>query len=108
MEKTIPIPVDAKVTWLRIVRNWQLYVMIAPAVILIFIFNYIPMAGAQITFRDYNPIGGIWGSAWVGLKNFEWFFSIPEAWRMIRNTLVLRIITTTGTSAISPSCRWRI
>ena len=89
MEKTIPIPVDAKITWLRIVRNWQLYVMIAPAIILIFIFSYIPMVGAQIAFRDYNPIGGIWGSPWVGLKNFEWFFSIPDAWRMIRNTLVL-------------------
>ena len=89
MEKTISIPVNAKITWLRIIRNWQLYVMIAPAIILIFIFNYIPMAGAQIAFRDYNPIGGIWGSPWVGLKNFDWFFSLPEAWRMIRNTIVL-------------------
>ena len=89
MEKTTPIQVNAKITWLRIVRNWQLYVMIAPAIILIFIFNYIPMAGAQIAFRDYNPIGGIWGSPWVGLKNFDWFFSLPEAWRMIRNTIVL-------------------
>ena len=89
MEKTIPIPVNAKITWLKIIRNWQLYVMIAPAIILIFIFSYIPMAGAQIAFRDYNPIGGIWGSPWVGLKNFEWFFSIPDAWQMIRNTLVL-------------------
>jgi putative aldouronate transport system permease protein len=89
MEKTTPIQVNAKITWLRIIRNWQLYVMIAPAIILIFIFNYIPMAGAQIAFRDYNPIGGIWGSPWVGLKNFDWFFSLPEAWRMIRNTIVL-------------------
>ena len=89
MEKTIPIPVGAKVIWLKIIRNWQLYVMIAPAVILIFIFSYIPMAGAQIAFRDYNPIGGIWGSPWVGLKNFDWFFSLPDAWRMIRNTIVL-------------------
>jgi putative aldouronate transport system permease protein len=89
MEKTIPLPVGAKVTWLKIIRNWQLYVMIAPAVILIFIFSYIPMAGAQIAFRDYNPIGGIWGSPWVGLKNFDWFFSLPEAWRMIRNTILL-------------------
>ncbi len=89
MKMTIPAPVNAKITWLRIIRNWQLYVMIAPAIILIFIFNYIPMAGAQIAFRDYNPIGGIWGSPWVGLKNFDWFFSLPEAWRMIRNTIVL-------------------
>ena len=89
MEKTISIPVNAMTTRLRIIRNWQLYVMIAPAIIMIFIFSYIPMAGAQIAFRDYNPIGGIWGSPWVGFKNFEWFFSIPDAWRLIRNTLVL-------------------
>src|SRR5918993_2706932 len=79
----------ARKTWLKIVRNWQLYVMIAPAVILIFIFSYIPMAGAQIAFRDYNPVQGIWGSPWVGLENFKWFFSIPDTWRLIRNTLVL-------------------
>lgn len=89
MAKTILLPVNPKITWLKIARNWQLYAMIAPAVILIFIFNYIPMAGAQIAFRDYNPVGGIWGSPWVGLKHFEWFFSIPDAWRLIRNTLVL-------------------
>src|SRR3972149_6360370 len=89
MKQTIIIPVKAGISWFRIVRNWQLYIMIAPAILLVFIFNYIPMAGAQIAFRDYNPIGGIWGSPWVGLKNFEWFFSIPDAWRMIRNTLVL-------------------
>jgi putative aldouronate transport system permease protein len=71
MQKAIPIPVNARITWHKIVRNWQLYIMIAPAVLLIFIFNYIPMAGVQIAFRDYNPIQGIWGSPWVGLKNFE-------------------------------------
>jgi putative aldouronate transport system permease protein len=63
--------------------------MIAPAILLVIIFNYIPMAGVQIAFRDYNPIQGIWGSPWVGLKHFEWFFSLPDAWRLIRNTLVL-------------------
>ena len=94
MEKAIPIPVKVKAvtsrtTWTKIVRNWQLYVMIAPAVILIFIFSYIPMVGAQIAFRDYNPVQGIWGSPWVGFENFRWFFSIPDAWRLIRNTLVL-------------------
>lgn len=89
MEKAISIPVNTKTTLIKIFRNWQLYVMIAPALILIFIFSYIPMAGAQIAFRDYNPVGGIWGSPWVGLKHFEWFFSIPDAWRLIRNTLVL-------------------
>jgi putative aldouronate transport system permease protein len=94
MEKSIALPYDAKkkkrkAIWVKIIRNWQLYVMIAPAVIMIFVFAYIPMAGAQIAFRDYNPIQGIWGSPWVGLDHFKLFFSIPDAWRLIRNTLVL-------------------
>ena len=42
MKITIPAPVNAKITWLKIVRNWQLYVMIAPAIILIFIFTLYP------------------------------------------------------------------
>lgn len=94
MEKAMSIPVNARTVraqkiWRKIARNWQLYVMIAPAVILIFIFSYIPMAGAQIAFRDYNPVQGIWGSPWVGFENFRWFFTIPDAWRLIRNTLML-------------------
>jgi putative aldouronate transport system permease protein len=84
-----PMPTYAKNTWRKFVRNWQLYIMIAPTIILIFVFSYIPMVGAQIAFRNYNPIQGIWGSPWVGLQNFEWFFSIPDSWNLIRNTLVL-------------------
>jgi putative aldouronate transport system permease protein len=89
MEKTLANSSSKRTTWLKIVRNWQLYVMIAPTIILLAIFAYIPMAGVQIAFRDYNPVQGIWGSPWVGFKHFEWFFSIPDAWRIIRNTLVL-------------------
>jgi putative aldouronate transport system permease protein len=85
----MPISVKAKKTWRNVIQNWQLYIMIAPILILVLIFSYIPMAGAQIAFRDYNPIQGIWGSPWVGLDNFDWFFSMPDAWRLIRNTLVL-------------------
>ncbi|MGC9522922.1 MAG: ABC transporter permease [Anaerolineae bacterium] len=93
MIRATSVPVDVKHTWLvirrRVIRNWELYVMIAPVIILIFVFSYIPMVGAQIAFRDYNPRQGIWGSPWVGLDNFKWFFSIPTCWRLIRNTLML-------------------
>ena len=70
-----------------IVTDWQLYVLIAPAVIYIFLFNYMPMYGVQIAFKNFKPSKGIWGSAWVGFKYFEKFFNNPLFWRLIWNTM---------------------
>lgn len=51
------------------------------------IFKYWPMYGIVIAFKDYVPRKGIWGSEWVGLKNFEYFFQSQDAARTIRNTV---------------------
>ena len=71
--------------------HWQIYLLVAPAVIYIFLFNYLPMVGLQIAFRDYRASKGIWGSQWVGLKYFIKFFNYPNCWKIIRNTLVLSL-----------------
>jgi putative aldouronate transport system permease protein len=63
--------------------------MLAPAVLLLFVFNYIPMYGIIIAFKDYNLFGGVFGSPWVGLKNFEYFFTDPTFWRVMRNTITI-------------------
>lgn len=55
------------------------------------VFNYVPMYGAQISFRNYTAKDGILGSAWVGVKHFVKFFTSPQFWRLIRNTFVLSI-----------------
>jgi putative aldouronate transport system permease protein len=68
-------------------RYWQLYLFLLVPVVYIFIFNYIPMAGAQIAFRKYNYVGGIWGSPWVGFANFIKFFNSYYFDRVIINTL---------------------
>lgn len=75
----------------RIADHWQLYLLLAPAVIYFFIFYYMPMPGLQIAFRDYRVSKGIWGSDWAGLKYFEKFFSHPQCWQIIRNTLVISL-----------------
>ena len=49
----------------KIVRDRWLYLLIAPAVVYLFIFNYIPMYGVIIAFKDYNSIQRIWGSPWA-------------------------------------------
>lgn len=65
--------------------RWQ-YVMIAPAVVLLFLFSYMPMAGVQVAFKDFHIGSTIWSSSWVGLDNFA-FLSDDQFWIVVRNTL---------------------
>ena len=67
-------------------RDWQLYVLLLPAVINLLLFNYIPMYGAQIAFRDFSIRKGIWGSDWVGLKHFLNFINYPNFGLLLKNT----------------------
>lgn len=72
---------------IRLKKSWQLYILLAPALIGLIIFSYIPMYGIQLAFRDYNPIKGIMGSTWVGLENFQRFFNSPQFVSLLVNTL---------------------
>ena len=72
-------------------RNYQAYLMVLPAIVLIFIFCYIPMYGVLIAFQNYRPQTGFLGSEWVGLANFAEFFSSPHSWKIIRNTLFISV-----------------
>lgn len=72
-------------------NNWQLYVMILPAVIFFLVFHYLPMYGIQIAFKDYRAVDGIAGSPWVGLKHFTTFFEAYYFKRLLVNTLVLNV-----------------
>lgn len=66
----------------------QLFLLALPGIIWFFIFCYVPMAGSVVAFKNYKPNKGIWGSKWVGLKNFEFLFSSNSAGRIVRNTLI--------------------
>jgi putative aldouronate transport system permease protein len=69
--------------------NYQLYLLVLPALILLIIFKYVPMYGAIIAFKDFNPLQGIMGSPWIGWKNFEKFMSTPDFMDLLKNTLKL-------------------
>lgn len=68
-----------------------IYLLMLPAFIYVLIFQYGPMYGAQIAFRDFRPRKGIWGSEWVGLENFLRFFAYPSFWKILRNTAGLSL-----------------
>ncbi|AEE97005.1 ABC transporter permease [Mahella australiensis] len=88
---TIALPNKKQNRWKLMKKSSQLYLIILLPVIYILVFNYYPMYGAQIAFRDYMPTKGIWSSPWVGLDNFARFFRRHDAWRIIGNTLSLSV-----------------
>jgi putative aldouronate transport system permease protein len=66
-----------------------LSIMIFPAIVLKFIFQYIPMYGILISFKNFKPFLGIAKSKWVGLDNFAYFLSDPKFWQVMKNTVIL-------------------
>ena len=68
-------------------KYWQLYLLLLPALIYLAVFNYGPMYGIIIAFKDYKVKKGYLGSDWVGLKHFIRFVTYPDFWKMIKNTL---------------------
>ncbi|MCU6797762.1 ABC transporter permease subunit [Paenibacillus sp. WQ 127069] len=74
-----------------LIRNKLLYVMMLPALIYYIIFHYGPMYGAIIAFKEYTPSNGIMNSEWVGLANFQDFFSGFYFWRIFKNTLLISL-----------------
>ena len=63
-----------------------------PFVILVLIFNYIPVWGWMLAFKNYNPGQGIWGSPWVGLDNFRELFADAEFYKSLKNTFAISFL----------------
>ena len=75
----------------RMRGNWDLLFFCLPGIVLTIIYHYIPIYGVQIAFRNYKMKKGIWGSDWVGLKNFAKFFNSADWFVLVRNTLYLSL-----------------
>ena len=67
--------------------NGVLWLMAIPGIAALLLFNYLPMFGLTIAFKNYIPVKGIWESEWNGFENFEFFFSSVDAVRTLRNTI---------------------
>lgn len=72
-------------------RNKYVYLMLIPVLCFYILFKYGPITKMVIAFQDYNLYKGISGSEWVGLDNFIKFFQMRDAWKLIRNTLLLSL-----------------
>ena len=67
--------------------HWELTLMLLPALLLIFIFCYMPMPGIVVAFKNLRFNLGIWGSDWNGLDNFGFLFKSNSIWTLLRNTI---------------------
>lgn len=72
--------------------NKWLYLLAVPVVVYFVVFNYIPMGGLLMAFENFKPQRGLFGSEWVGLKHFIDFFTGPNFWQLLRNTLAISML----------------
>ncbi len=94
MEKLLPIKSAFSLTWGQrvkkdFIRNKGVYVLFVPVILYYIIFQYVPIYGLVLAFKDYVPSRGIFGSDWVGFDNFLRFFNSVYFGRLIKNTLTI-------------------
>jgi len=80
-------------TIVDVMKRWQLYLMLLPALVYTLLFSYKPMYGILIAFQDYRLKKGIWGSEWVGLDNFRRIFASYWFPVIMKNTLSISILS---------------
>ena len=73
-------------------KYWQLYLLILPAIAVLFYFKFYPIYGVQIAFRNYRILDGIWDSQWVGWQWFEKLFRTPKFTQVLVNTLSINLL----------------
>jgi putative aldouronate transport system permease protein len=75
-------------------RNAALYLMVLPVIVIYFIYNYIPLFGVVIAFKNYKPNLGVFGSTWAKQMGFEHFISFFQGVyfsRTVRNTVLISL-----------------
>lgn len=78
--------------WQRIWKYKAFYIFLLPAIIWYAVFNYYPMYGVLIAFKNFKFNLGILGSEWVGMRYFNNFLKDPYFWTIVKNTLVISVL----------------
>ena len=78
-------------TWVKIRKDWDLYLLLIPGLVFLFIFKYTPMYGLVIAFQDYSIFRGIRESPWVGWKHFERLIESDQFVSVLSNTIIISL-----------------
>lgn len=73
----------------KIFMNRQIYLMLLPVVVFYLVYNYVPMYGIVLAWKEWRPKYGIMGSPWIGWENFQTIFSQKALPNAIRNTVII-------------------
>lgn len=97
MDKVVGVPLVRPFSGTRRRRRLrssdvQLLLMALPGVLLLLVLNYVPMAGLVLAFKRYRAYQGVFGSAWVGLKNFKYLFQTHAAQHITYNTILMNAL----------------
>ncbi|THF84165.1 ABC transporter permease [Cohnella fermenti] len=80
-----------KQEWKLFRKNGALFTLSLPGILYLFVIAYLPMAGIIVAFKDYRYDLGIFGSRWIGFKNFEFLFVSESAFVITRNTVLYNL-----------------
>jgi multiple sugar transport system permease protein/putative aldouronate transport system permease protein len=90
-EAAVRLPAHKITLGRRVLNARYLYFLLLIPFVYVVIFNYVPIYGVIMAFKRFAPRQGVWGSPWVGLYNFERFFTSPNFVMVLRNTLILSV-----------------
>ena len=88
------VAVKKRKGWFR--KEIPFHLMLLPAVIITFIFKYIPFVGITMAFEDYTPLKRLFDQKWVGLDNYKYLFSLPGFGSVIWNTIFIAVMKLVG------------
>lgn len=79
--------------WAAMVQCKWMYALAMPGILYFILFKFVPLWGLLISFKEYNPFQGFWGSRWIGFTNFTDLFSSEVFYLMLRNTFAINIFS---------------
>lgn len=88
-------------------RNRTLFLMVLPAMLIVFVFSYLPMSGLVLAFKDYRFNLGVFKSPWNGFQNFRFLFASGTGWLITKNTIfynLLNLLTSQALAIIIAIC----
>ena len=86
----------------HLLKYKERYLLPIPALVLLLVFRYVPMAGIVLAWKQFTVIRGLFGSPWAGWKFFERLFASPEFFRVLRNTLFINGVLRMGIAFFTP------
>ena len=89
LNRSITVKKPAKMKQAK--KMWVLYVFLIVPIAAIFVFNYMPMYGILLAFKDYKIRDGIWNSQWNNFAHFKMLFQSYNFLRVLRNTLIISL-----------------